>query len=90
MTLTEEQQEEYEEIRERAAVASAKPRQVLNIANRRLESAKANVVSLTEEVKDRKARKIEEATKLKELIVRKKTIEEVRVSLVSFISYLTD
>ena len=77
VTLTEELEAEYETIQEASAVASAKPRQALSLANWRLESAQANVASLAEDVKDRKSRKNDEAVKLKELVKRKKTIVEV-------------
>ena len=77
MTLTEELEAEYETIQEASAVASAKLRQALSLANWRLESTQANVASLAEDVKDRKSRKNDEAVKLKELVKRKKTIVEV-------------
>ena len=56
-SLTEEQEAEYENVREAAAVASAKPRQELNKINRKLESARAkaaDVAAELEEVANRK------------------------------------
>ena len=75
--LTEEQEKEYETIREAAAIASAKPRQVLNMANRKLESARAKSSSVKEELKELKSRQKDAATRLTDLEERKDNLEKV-------------
>ena len=57
VTLTEEQEAEYEQVREAAAVASAKPRQALNVANKKLNNAQAKTVTLSDESKELTTRK---------------------------------
>ena len=54
---TEKQEAEYEQIREAAAVASAKPRQALNVANRKLNNAQAKTATLSDESKELTTRK---------------------------------
>lgn len=78
VSLTEEQEAEYERIREAAAVASAKPRNTLNTANRRLESARAKAATLSDEVKELQVGKSEAKNRVKELTERKDKMEEVR------------
>ena len=57
VTLTEKQEAEYEQVREAAAVASAKPRQALNVANRKLNNAQAKTATLSDESKELTTRK---------------------------------
>jgi Chromosome segregation ATPases len=79
-SLTEEQEAEYERIREAAAVASAKPRQTLGAANRKLDSVRAKAATLSEESKELKARKQDVSNKVKELTERKGVLEKVSIS----------
>jgi len=75
-SLTEDQEAEYERIREAAVVASAKPRQTLGAANRKLDSARAKAATLSEEMKELMARKHDVSNKVKELTERKDILEE--------------
>ena len=77
VTLSEEQEAEYDVVREAAAVASVKPRQALNMATRQLESARAKSAALGEEVKELKARKQEATNRFNELIERKDKLQKV-------------
>lgn len=79
VSLTEEQEAEYERIREAAAVASVKPRHTLSAANRKLEHVRAKAASLSEEIKELEMRKSDAASKMKEFTERKVTLEEVRM-----------
>jgi len=74
--LTEEQEAEYEQIREAAAVASAKPRQTLNLANRKLVSAQAKTITLADESKELTTRKEDTAKQATELTYRKDKLQE--------------
>lgn len=85
-TLTEEQEAEYEVVREAAAVASVKPRQALNMAKRQLDNTRTKVVTLDEEMKDLKSRKQEAVNRLKELIERKGNLEKVSLGIQFFLS----
>ena len=76
-SLTEEQEVEYESIKETVAVATVKPRQTLNMASRKLESVKTKAASVQEEVKDLKARQQDAMDRFKELIERKQNLEKV-------------
>lgn len=78
VSLTEDQEAEYERIREAAAVSSAKPRQTLNAANRKLENARAKAASLSEEIKEMISRKGDASNKVAELTDRRDKLEEVR------------
>mmetsp|Transcript_6549 Transcript_6549/g.14375 ORF Transcript_6549/g.14375 Transcript_6549/m.14375 type:complete len:1364 (+) Transcript_6549:280-4371(+) len=69
-SLTEEQETQYEAVKEAAAVAAAKPRQILNKANRQLESARAKAASLSAELDEVKKRKEEAAEKVTEFTER--------------------
>ena len=75
--LTEEQEAEYEEIREAAAVASVKPRQALDIARSKLDSVRVKIATLIEDTKDLKLRKNDALNRLKELEERKRKLETV-------------
>jgi len=77
-SLTEEQETEYEKVKEAAAVAAAKPRQALNRANRTLESARAKAASLSAELDEVKTRKEEAAEKVTELSDREAKLTQVR------------
>jgi len=79
VALTEEQEAEYERVREAAAVASAKPRHALGSANRKLESARVKAAGLSEEMKEFTARKTEASNKVIELTERRDKLEEVRI-----------
>eukprot|EP00559_Dactyliosolen_fragilissimus_P007056 CAMPEP_0184857402 /NCGR_PEP_ID=MMETSP0580-20130426/2557_1 /TAXON_ID=1118495 /ORGANISM="Dactyliosolen fragilissimus" /LENGTH=1342 /DNA_ID=CAMNT_0027352975 /DNA_START=182 /DNA_END=4211 /DNA_ORIENTATION=- len=71
VVLTEEQEAEYETIREAAAVASAKPRQMLATHNRKLETARARALNTSDDLKEIKARRAEAIQNEKELVERK-------------------
>lgn len=75
-SLTEEQETEYEKVKEAAAVAAAKPRQALNRANRTLESARAKAASLSAELDEVKTRKEEAAEKVAELSDRESKLTQ--------------
>ena len=88
VALTEEQEAEYERIREAASVASGKPRNILGAANRKLESARVKAAALSEDMKEFKTRKAEASNKVTELIERRDKLEEVRIlKLASFERY---
>jgi len=74
--LTEEQEAEYEKIREAAAVASAKPRQILNSENRKLDSAKSNATAVLEELNELKSKRNEAIQNAKELTERRDKLQE--------------
>lgn len=75
--LTEEQENEYERVREASAVASAKPRQALNTANRKLETARAKAVSLADELKELTERRDAANKKVRDLTERRDKLEDV-------------
>merc|ERR1719491_686320 len=76
VTLTEEQETEYEQVREAAAVASAKPRQALNVANTKLNNAQAKAATLSEESKELTTRKEDAAKQAEDLTNRKDKLQE--------------
>ena len=80
--LTEEQEVEYEKIRDAAAVASAGPRRELQSAVRALESARAKAARFTEERKELEGKKEDAERSVAELSDRKKTLEKVSPRLV--------
>ena len=85
VSLTEEQEAEYERIREAAAVASAKPRQTLSAANRKLENSRAKAASLAEEIKELNARNGDASNKIGELTERRDKLEEVSCDVWVFV-----
>lgn len=76
-SLTEEQEVEYEKIRDAAAVASAPPRRKLQTAVRGLESARAGAAKVAEEKKELQGRKEDAERSCGELTARKETLEKV-------------
>lgn len=76
VSLTEEQEIEYERIREAAAIASAKSRQSLNASNRKLDNARAKAAAFSEDHKELKRRQLEVKQKIKDLIERRDTLQE--------------
>lgn len=78
-SLTEEQEVEYEKIRDAAAVASAVPRRKLQSAVRGLESARAKAAKVAEERKELQGRKDDAGRSVGELTARKETLEKVRI-----------
>ena len=78
-SLTEEQEVQYEKIRDAAAVASAAPRRKLQSATRGLESARAKAAKVGEERKELLGRKEDAERSCGELTTRKETLEKVRV-----------
>ena len=76
-SLTEDQEVEYEKIRDTAAVASAAPRRKLQSAVRGLESARANAAKVTEEKRELESRKEDAEKQTLELSSRKETLEKV-------------
>lgn len=77
-SMTEEQEVEYEKIRDAAAVASAVPRRKLQSAARALESARAKAAKVAEERKELQSRKEDAERSVGELTARKETLEKVR------------
>jgi len=75
-SLTEEQEVEYERIRDAAAVASAPPRRKLQSAVRGLESARAKAAKVGEERKECEGRKEDAERSCGELTTRKDTLEK--------------
>jgi structural maintenance of chromosome 1 len=76
-SLTEEQEIEYEQIRDAAAVASAAPRRELQTAARALESARAKAAKVAEERKELMGRKEDAERSVSELTQRKNVLEKV-------------
>lgn len=76
-TMSEEQEVRYERIRDAAAVASAKPRQLLQTAVRALESARARAAKIADEKNELDGRKDEAERSMQELTTRKETLEKV-------------
>lgn len=77
-SMTEEQEQEYEKIRDAAAVASTVPRRKLQSAVRSLESARAKAAKVVEERKELQSRKDEAERSVGVLTSRKDTLEKVR------------
>ena len=77
--LTEEQETEYEQVREMAAVASAKPRITLNQSKEKLEAARRKAGDIETELKEVVARKDESAKSVKVLTERRDTLMKVCV-----------
>ena len=75
--MTEEQEQEYEQIRDAAAVASTVPRRKLQSAVRSLESARAKAAKVVEERKELQSRKDEAERSVGVLAARKETLEKV-------------
>ncbi len=76
-TMTEEQEVKYERIRDAAAVASAKPRQLLQTAVRALESARAKAAKVEDEKNELNGRKNDAERAMQELSTRKESLERV-------------
>lgn len=74
--LTEEEEAEYEQVKEAAAVAAAKPRQALNKAKRTLESARAKAASIGAELEEVKKRKEEVTEKVSDFTERDRKLTE--------------
>ena len=79
-SMTEEQEIQYEKVRDAAAVASAAPRRELQTAVRALESARARAAKVSEEKKELTVRKDDAERSVEELTQRKDTLEKVRES----------
>ena len=77
-SMTEEQEVQYEKVRDGAAVASAAPRRELQTAVRVLESARARAAKVSEEKKELTVRKEDAERSVEELTQRKDTLEKVR------------
>mmetsp|Transcript_13150 Transcript_13150/g.27812 ORF Transcript_13150/g.27812 Transcript_13150/m.27812 type:complete len:1101 (-) Transcript_13150:41-3343(-) len=75
-TMSEEQEVRYERIRDAAAVASAKPRQLLQSAVRALESARARAAKVADEKNELNGRKDDAERSMQELTTRKETLEK--------------
>lgn len=82
-SMTEEQEVEYEKVRDAAAVASAVPRRKVQSAARALESARAKAAKISEERKELQSRKEDAERSVEELTARKDTLEKVRCCLFS-------
>jgi len=75
-SMTEEQEVQYEKVRDAAAVASAAPRRELHTAVRVLESARARAAKVSEEKKELVGRKEDAERSVEELTQRKDTLEK--------------
>ncbi len=76
-SMTEDQEQEYEKIRDAAAVASTVPRRKLQSAVRSLESARAKAAKVVEERKELQIRKDEAERSVGLLTARKDTLAKV-------------
>lgn len=81
VTLTEEQEVEYERVREAAAAASDKPRRKLTSLNRQLESARAKAANLGQEFEEVKNRRDEAASDVRDFTERKEKLSSVSAKL---------
>ena len=81
VTLTEEQEAEYERVREAAAAASDKPRRKLTLANRKLSSARAKAANLAQEYEEVKNRRDEAARDVRGFTERKEKLSDVSTVL---------
>jgi len=81
VTLTEEQEAEYERVREAAAAASDKPRRKLTSLNRKLESARATAANLGQEYEEVKNRRDEAARDVRDFTERKEKLSSVSIEL---------
>ena len=85
ITLTQEQEEEYEKVREAAQAASVQPRRRLQTVNKQLERTRARAADLATEIESVKKRKAEVNQEVNELKERSDRIGKVRICyLVSF------
>lgn len=87
--MTEEQEVQYEKVRDAAAVASAAPRRELQTAVRVLESARARAAKVSEEKKELIGRKEDAERSVEELTQRKDTLEKVRIHALHLWSQLS-
>jgi structural maintenance of chromosome 1 len=85
VTLTEEQEVEYERVREAAAAASDKPRRKLTSLNRQLESARAKAANLGQEFEEVKNRRDEAASDVRDFTERKEKLSSVSAKLAAAI-----
>jgi len=74
VTLTEEQEAEYDRVREAAAAASDEPRRVLTALNRKLEAARAKAATKLSEYNDVKSRHEEVVGDVKDFTDRKEKL----------------
>ena len=81
VTLTEEQEAEYERVREAVAAASDKPRRKLTSLNRKLESARAKAANLAHEYDEVKNRRDEAARDVHDYTERKEKLTNVSIGL---------
>ena len=77
VTLTEEQEAEYDRVREAAAAASDEPRRVLTALNRKLEAARAKAATKLSEYNDVKSRHEEVVGDVKDFTDRKEKLTKV-------------
>ena len=77
VTLTPEQEEEYERVREAAATASVEPRRRLTTCQRQLESARAKAANDASELDKMKKRKAEVSKQVKEFADRSEKLKKV-------------
>lgn len=83
-SMTEDQELEYERIRDAAAVASTVPRRKLQSAVRSLESSRAKAAKVLEERKELQSRKDEAQRSVGVLTERSETLEKVRCGVIMF------
>ena len=75
VTLTEEQEIEYERVKEAAAMASVRPRQILDRQNRKLETARIRASNFEEELREARNRKEETVRNAAQLTKRRDELE---------------
>jgi structural maintenance of chromosome 1 len=80
MALTQEQEEQYERVKEAAAAVSVQPRRHLSQINKKLESNRAKASSLKQELTNVQSRRAEVNTDLKELTERSDRVSKVCIS----------
>jgi structural maintenance of chromosome 1 len=78
VSLTQEQEEEYERVRDAAAAASVQPRRNLVSANKKLESSRARAADMTSELQEAKSRKAEVSREVQALNERTEKLSSVR------------
>ena len=80
ITLSAEQEDEFERVKEAAAAASVEPRRKLAAVKKKLEAARAKVVEVASNLKEMNNRKSDVAREVESLRDRMKTLSDVRMS----------
>jgi structural maintenance of chromosome 1 len=83
VTLTPQQEEEYERVKEAAATASVEPRRHLATLQKKLETARAKAAECSSQLEEAKKRKAEVNREVADYTERSEKISQVRGSLIS-------